>query len=136
MKTKLGISTALLAAIAYFMGLFSGYTVLALVVGYILLCETDAWLRKAAVKAVVICLVFSVLICLLNLIPGLFNIIDDACRIFEGSFNLYVVSRIITFLTGILSFAEKLVLLFFGFMALKNRDVVIPELDKFLEKHL
>ena len=136
MKTKLGISTALLAAIAYFMGLFSGYVALAIIVGYILLCESDAWVRKAAVKAVVICIVFSVVVSLLNLVPGLFGIIDDACNIFNGSFNLYVATRIITFLVSILNFTEKLLLLFLGFKALKNQDVAIPELDKFLDKHM
>ena len=43
MKTKLGVSVGILGAATYFLGLFSGYTVLALVVGYILLCEQDSW---------------------------------------------------------------------------------------------
>lgn len=45
-KTKLGISTTLLAALAYFAGGFSGYLLLFLVAGYVLLKEEDEWLKK------------------------------------------------------------------------------------------
>ena len=51
-KTKLGITTGLLAALAYFTGCFSGYLLLFLVAGYVLLKEEDEWLRKNVVKAV------------------------------------------------------------------------------------
>ena len=51
-KSKLGISVGLLAALLYFLGLLSGYLVTVLVAGYILVAESNLWLRKSAVKAV------------------------------------------------------------------------------------
>ena len=75
-KTKLGISVGLLGAAIYFMGLFSGYLVVVLLAGYVLLCEDNEWLKKSAVKAVSVMALFSFLITVVNLVPNAISVID------------------------------------------------------------
>ena len=103
MKTKLGISVAMLTAVTYIFGLFGGYIALALLVGYILLCETDETVRKAAVKTVVICVVFDLVTAVIGLLPNGINIIDNFLNIFGVSFPIYFVSRIVTFINSVLA---------------------------------
>lgn len=43
-KTRLGISVGMLGAAIYLTGLFSGYLVVVLMVGYVLLFEENSWL--------------------------------------------------------------------------------------------
>ena len=59
-KTKLGISVGLLGAAVYFCGVLS-LLALIIVAGYILLVEENIWLRKSAVKAVVIYVSFAII---------------------------------------------------------------------------
>ena len=49
MKSKLGVSVALLGALPFILSLFGGYTPMLLVVGYIFICEEDSWLKKTAI---------------------------------------------------------------------------------------
>lgn len=76
-KTKIGVSVGLLGAAIYFMGLFSGYLTVVLLIGYVLLFEENEWLRKSAVKAVALMVVFSLAAAVMNLIP---NVIGEIGR--------------------------------------------------------
>jgi len=136
MKSKLGISIGVFAALTYLLGLFSGYVVLTLVVGYILLCETDEFLRKSAVKAMLIMLVFSLASSVLGLIPNGINILDNLFNIFGGSFHIFFVTNIISFITSILSLVQKLLLLVLAFMAWSGKNCKIPVLDDLVDKYL
>ena len=136
MKTKLGISVAMLAALTYLMGLFSGYTVLVLLVGYILLCETDEFLRKSAVKALMIVVAFSLVSAVIGLIPNGIGVVDDFLNIFNLSFPLYFITRIVTFINSVLAIVQKLVLLVMAFMAWSGKTCKIPGLDDLVDKHM
>ena len=136
MKTKLGISVTMLAAATYFLGFFSGYVVLALIAGYILLCETDENLKKSAVRAVVISLAFSLISAVIGFIPNLINVIDDLLRIFDESFSIEVISNIIIFINTVLGLLEKVIMLGLGLLALLNKTVKIPGLDDLIEKNM
>ncbi|MBQ8815949.1 MAG: hypothetical protein IJZ84_01545 [Lachnospiraceae bacterium] len=136
MKSKLGISVGMLGAIMYFMGLFSGYTVLLLMVGYVLLFEDNAWLRRTAVKALVVCVSFSLLYYVIGLIPDLIGVIDDVFNIFGESFSITVISRIIYFIQSVISFAETVLLLILGYKALSQKTLVIKPIDKIITEHM
>ena len=136
MKTKLGISVAMLAALTYLLGLFSGYIALVVVVGYILLCETDEFLRKSAVKAMMIVVSFSLVSAVIALIPNGIGILDDLFNIFGGEFHIYFITRIITFINSILSVLQKLVLIVMAFVAWSEKSVKIPFLDDLVDKHM
>ena len=60
-KSKLGLPVGLFGALIFAMAYFGGYTVLFLLVGYVLIREEDAWLRRTAVKAVLVSVAFSVI---------------------------------------------------------------------------
>ena len=65
-KTRLGITVGLMGALTYFIALFGGYLAMIIVAGYILLFESNEWLKKAAVKAAVITIGFAVLISVIS----------------------------------------------------------------------
>ncbi len=131
-KTKLGISVGLLGAIFFFAGFFSGYIVAFLLAGYILIAEENAWLKRSAVKGIVLLLTFTVLNGLIGLIPGALNLLQDAARIFDNNINIPVVYEVVNFITAVLSYVEKILFLILGFKALKQETLVIPPLDKFV----
>lgn len=136
MKTKLGVSVAMLAAVTYVFGLFGGYIALALLVGYILLCETDETVRRAAVKTVVICVAFDLISAVIGLVPNGINIIDSFLNIFGVSFPVYFITRIVTFINYVLALIEKLIFLVLVFVAWGDRNTRIPVLDDLIDKYM
>lgn len=136
MKTKLGISVAMLTAIIYCFGLFGGYVALALLIGYILLNETEDSLKKAAVKTVFICIAFDLLNAVIGLIPNGITILNNLFSMFGGSFYIRFLSYGVAFVTSILTVIEKLIFLILAFMAFSGKECRIPGLDDFIEKHM
>lgn len=136
MKTKLGISVAMMAAGAYLLGLFSGYFALILIAGYVLLCETDEWLKKSVVKALVVVVAIDLISSVIGFIPNGINIVDDLFNIFGGSFSITFLTRIVNFINTILLVLEKLLMLGLALMALDNKTIKLPVIDSFIEKHM
>lgn len=133
-KTKLGISVALLGAALYFLGLFSGYLATILVAGYVLLCESDEWLKKSAVKAVAVLVLFSLASAVIGLIPNVISFVDSVFSVFGRDFHIYFVTNIINVITTALNIIEKLLLLILGFFAFKKETVKLPIIDDFIDK--
>ena len=136
MKTKLGISVSLMAAATYLLGLFSGYLALVLIAGYVLLCETDEWLKKSVVKAVVIGLVFSVISVVIGFIPNAISLVDDIFNIFGEHFSIGFISAIVSFINTVLSVFQKLLMLGLAAMALNNKTIKLPFVDDVIEKNM
>lgn len=138
MKMKLGISAGLFGAAMYFFGIISSYSyfILVLMAGYVLLFEPNPWLRRTAVKALVIPVAIDVLVALFNLVPGAIEVIDKLCTIFKGDFTLAVVNNIIYFCTTTIRYAGKILLLVFGFVSLKQGVIRLPVIDKILDQHM
>lgn len=135
-KTKLGISVGMLGAILYFMGLFSGYMVTLLLAGYVLLCEDNEWLKKAAVKVISIMLIFSFWIAVVGLVPGTISVIDSIVSIFGGNFNIAFVSNLVNAIVAVLNILEKLLLLGLGVKALNQGTIPVPVVDNLLNKYM
>lgn len=136
MKTKLGVSVGLLGAAAYFLGLFSGNVVLALLVGYVLLFEENEWLRRTVVKAMVIGIFFSVLTTVIGFIPDIIGIINNAAMVFGKTVSISVVSKIITFILSVISFVRVVLMLILGFKALNQGTIRFGIVDKTIDKHM
>ena len=68
-KTRIGLPVGIMGALAFLLFLFAGYTPALLFAGYILICENDSRLRKTAVNALLLGLVFSALSTILGLLP-------------------------------------------------------------------
>ncbi len=116
-KTRLGISTSLLAALAYFTAAFGGYPATLLVCGYILLFEKDGKLRKSAVKALVLMVLFTAVLSFTSIFgTSTVSISSMVSPINAGSATIY------TLVVLILSVLPKLVLSVLGVLALFEKD--------------
>ncbi len=133
MKTKYGVSVGLVGAALYFAGLSSGLLLLVVMATAVLLTEENEWLKKTAVKAVVLYLFFNVIGLVIGLIPGAFNVIDSFVGIFGGSFNIAFISRIVSFIATALSYIQKILTLLLGFSALYQSDMKFGPVDKLVD---
>ena len=135
-KSKLGISLGLLGFIIYMMGMFSGYLLTVALAVFVLCFEEDRWIRRTAVKAVVVMITFSVLGYLISIIPSLLAIVDSTLLIFDESFDYYVVTRITNVLSGIVNFAENIIYIILALLSLKQMSIKIPVVDNLINKHI
>ncbi|MDE6663787.1 MAG: hypothetical protein K2K46_10660 [Lachnospiraceae bacterium] len=135
-KTKLGITVGALGAITYFAGFFSGYLVAIILAGYVLLFEENAWLKRSAVKAIVLMTFFSVLVALINFIPDVIGFIGNIVSVFNGHFAIVKVSQIITVLVSGINIVEKILFLGLGIRALSQGTIVIPYMDAKVSKYV
>lgn len=133
MKTKLGVSVGVLAAATYFMGLFGGYIALIALVGYVLLFEQDSWLRKSAVKAFALCVLFSIIYALVGFIPDLMGMVDSFLGIFGGDFNISFINYGVYFLQDIIGLVEKVVFLILGLLAFRQNTINMGPIDKLVD---
>lgn len=138
MKTKLGISTGLLAALTYFAALFGGFGLaLIFLAGYILLVENDEWLKRMAVKAVVFTVTMTVLYWIVSIIPSIFAIINDFIALFNGEyFSIEWISEIVEILHSVLSFVENVLLILLGIKALSKSTIYVPVIDGMVNKFI
>ena len=135
MKTNLGISVGLLGAAVYFLGLVGGWLPVILIAGYVLLFETNEWLRKSSIKAVAICIFFAVLSAIVGFVPDAFTLINNVANIFEENVHVAVISNIVALINTILFIIEKVLLLLLGFKALHQGTVGFGIIDRLVEKH-
>jgi len=135
-KTRLGITVGLMGAALYFSGLFGGYVITIILAGYVLLCEENAWLKKAAVKTVAIMMGFSLLGSLIYLIPNAIGVIDSVLNVFGGNLYLAFVSNIIDVLDKVLVLAEKLLFIILGLKAFNQGNISVPVIDKLINKYM
>ena len=128
-KTKLGLTTGIVAALAFLMFLFGGYTTGLLAVGYILICEQNSWLKASAVKALLLAIVFSVLNFIVYLLPDLISILSSLLEIFGSHLYISFISNVANFFSEVLSLVRWVVFAGFAALALKNKSVPLKSID-------
>lgn len=133
-KTKLGISVGLLGAAVYFFGFFGGSVATILIAAYILLMEENSWLKKSAVKAVALWIVFALISAVLGFIPDIIGFVDSIFNIFGGSFHISFLTNIVYMLRNGLDIVEKVLFLLLGLKALNQGTVPVPGIDKLVDK--
>lgn len=133
MKSKLGISVGVLGALPFILNLFGGYTPLLLVVGYIFIREEDEWLRKTAMKALVLTVLFSVIYFVLGIIPDVLYIISDLIGIFGGYFYPDKIHSLFDFFQGGLTFIEDIVMILMAVLSLMKKSINIAPIDKLVD---
>ena len=134
-KSKLGISVGLLAAGIYLVTLFGGLVPAVLLAGYVLLFEDSEWLKKNAVKAVLIYVMFSAANTVLNLVPNAINVVDYLLSAVGGSFRISFISNLINAATLCLTVLQRLLFLGLGLKALDGGTIRFAPADKLIEKH-
>lgn len=135
-KTKLGITVGALGAITFFAGFFGGYLAAIVLVGYALLFEENAWLKRSVVKAVVLMVFFSVTVAIINVIPDLLEFVGNIASVFNGNFSIIKVNQIVNVLVSGLNLVEKVLFLGLGVKALSQGTIVIPFIDKKVSKYI
>ena len=126
-KTRLGISVGMLGAAIYLTGLFSGYLAALLLTGYVLLFEENEWLKKSAVKAVALMMLFSFITVLINLIPN---------AMFGGSFHVGFISGLVSAVISVIDIIEKLLFISLGVRALNQGTIDVAVVDGLISKYM
>jgi hypothetical protein len=134
-KTKLGISVGLLGAALYFAGLMN-FIVLILLAGYVLIFETNEWLRKSALKAVIVVIVFTLLSTLIGISNSIFAILNTPLSWFRIPFTISWPLSIDSIVLRALDIVEKLLLLLLGFKAFSQGTVSLGFIDNLIDKNV
>lgn len=131
-KTKLGLSSGIVGAAAYLLFLFGGYVPGLLLAGYILLCETDEFLKGTAVTAALTALVISLVHTVIGLLPDIVNIFESLLAIFTVYVHIEFVNSIANFLYNVLSLLKTVAFVALAAMSLLNKPVQLPFVKKLL----
>ena len=134
-KTKLGISTFLLAAIIYLLGLFSNTVALVVAVGYVLLREDDEWLRKSALRALILHIVLAALGYVIAFIPDIFGVVRSFLNIFGAHFSYSFVSNVQSFLGNALDIVRVVAFIILALLAFGGKGFPVPGVDGIVDKH-
>ncbi len=134
-KTKLGISVGLMGFITYLACYFGGYIVAILLFGYILLVENNQWLRKTAVKALILTIAFSVLPAIIQLIPDAIEFIGKIVSLFGGNFHASIITGIINLLTSAIGLVKAVLFILLGIKALSQGSITVPIIDDMTNKN-
>lgn len=132
----MGLLGATLYFVALFSGFYSGYLVSVLLAGYVLLFEDNKWLKKAAVKAVSVMVLFSFASTTINLIPSAMNLIDSIVSIFGVRFYIAFIANLVNAILTALDILEALLFLRLGVKALNQGTVAVPVVDRLLDKYM
>lgn len=134
-KSKLGVKVCLLGAVAYWITLFGGYVAALIFAGYVLLCEKNCWLKKAVLNSFVLSLFTSLIVYMISVLPDFVNLINSFLGIFEGHFYANGFTSFTSFLSIIVDIIKTVAFIILGFTSLKQKDITIPFVSKFVDKH-
>lgn len=135
LKTKLGISIALVGAAMYFLGALSFIPAI-LLAGYVLIAEPNEWLKRQAAKMIGVVVVFGLLSIAVGWIDDLVSILNIIVRWFDRDVYLSIPANLTSLCQYIISLAKEVFLLVMGFMALSMKNVRLGVVDKQLDKFM
>lgn len=135
-RTKLGISVGMMGAWIYFAGLFAGYIAVLLMVGYVLLFEESGWLKRSAIKAIVLLIIFSFITTIIGLIPNAVSVIDNLLAVFNITIGRGILNNLSYAVSSVISIIEKIMFLVLGVKALKQETIVIPSVEELISRHV
>lgn len=135
-KTKLGISVSLFGALIFTAAFFGGYLPSIIVLGYVLLFESNEWLKKSAVKAVATLAVFSFVTAVIGLVPDAINWIAGVINTFGASLRFEFINDVFSDIKGIISILKDLVFLGLIFKALNQGTIKLPVVDDLINKYM
>jgi hypothetical protein len=140
MKSKLGISVGLIAAVTYFIALFGGLIPLLLIVGYVLICESERWLKVSALKALIVYVAFALLSVVVGFLPDIFALFNNFIKAeYFGATAYYafhgIFTSVISFINGLLNITENVIFIILGIFALGKKTFNLGFVDKFINNH-
>lgn len=136
LKTKLGVSIALVGAAMYFLGVIS-FVPAVLLAGYVLIAEENAWVKRQAAKAIGVVIFFGLITLCIGWIDDVCYIINIIIHWFDKTAKYFEVpANITTFFKDIVYLVRDVVLVVLGFMAVKMKGFRIPVVDSLLDKFM
>ncbi len=136
MKTKLGISIELTAAIAFLVAGLGGLVPTIIVAAYILLAEEDKWLRFIAVKATVLLIAFGLIYRVAGYLQDLIWRFTDYSTVFGYGTLIYKLFGGIGAITMVVLVIRLVTFLLLAYKALKRETIEIPAIDQFIREHI
>ena len=133
-KTKLGTNIGVTGAAVYLLSLFGGYVPMLLLAGYVLLFEENGWLKRTALKAVVLTFLFSIGSLAIGLLPDLISIVDSFANVFGGNIYIHQISSLCSALSQILSLVKIILMVGLAMQACKMRTIIIGFVDRLVNK--
>lgn len=133
-KTHLGISVGLLGFIMCLIGL-AGFTPMLLLGGYILLFESNEWLKKLTIKVFVIELFVYLVTLIIGLIPDAITFIGNVAGIFGSYFTLSRVANATSAITSVIGILEVVILVVMAIKSLNQGSLRFGFIEKFVQKH-
>ena len=134
-KTKLGISVTLAVALLYFLGFYGGYVIVSIAVGYILLKEEHAGLKKDALRVLLMMILFSLLGTAVNLIPSVLNLFSNLLEVFNVHYYFTFFQRVFDLLATALALLRTVAFVLAGLAAVFGKSVTLPVIDPIIEKY-
>jgi uncharacterized membrane protein len=113
----------------YLLGMFGGYTALMLAVGYVMLTETNEWLRKSAVKALALTMLFSVISVVIGFLPDVLGVLNSFLNTFEVSFRYYWLTSLLNAVQGAMNICKVLLFANLAAKAYHCADVPVKPID-------
>lgn len=134
-RTKLGITTALLSTAIFLSGMMSTMA-LVIMVGYVLIAEEDLWLKKNAVRALFIVILFAGLSFAIDLIPSVIGVVVSALDNIGVAVNLSIITSLFHAIDRIIGIIKVVILLICAYQSFMCKDPAIKFVDGVVNKHL
>lgn len=135
LKTKLGISIALVGAAMYFLGAVSFIPAM-LLAGYVLIAEQNDWLRRQAAKMIGVVIVFGLLSIAVGWLDDIASVLNIIVNWFDDGVYIRIPANLTSLCQYVISLAREIFLLVMGFMALGMKGVKLGVVDKQLDKFM
>ena len=135
-KTKLGVSVGLLGAGIFAAALFGGYVATIVLAGYVLLMESNEWLRRTAVKAVVTLVCFSFITAVIDLIPDALNWIASIPNALGADIRFTFFNDAFGVVTDFIGICKVLTFIALIFKALTLGTIKLPVVDDIINKYV
>lgn len=136
LKTKLGVSIALVGAAMYFLGAIS-FTPAILLAGFVLIMEQNDWVRRQAAKMIAVVVFFGALSIMVGWLDDICSILNIIVHWFDKTANyLYIPANLTSLCQYIITMVKEILLIVMGFMALNMKGIRIGIIDKLLDKFM
>ena len=132
--TRLGISDCLLASAIFFLAILSLWVPVVLLTGYVLLFESNRWLRVSAVKALAILIIFQLVATVIGFIPASLTMMGGFLSIFAAIFGIF--TGIFSLTVAVMRVLQMILLLLLAVKALKRETIGLGPLDDLIAKHM
>jgi len=133
-KTKLGITIGLAGAGLYFLGLISFFPAV-LFAGYVLLYEDDEWLKKTAIKMVVVVIIFGLLGVGVDMINNIWSLFNNLIGIFGGDY-IQMPLNVANICNEIIAVTKAILMVIMGMKALTLKNVDFKAADNIISKNM